>query len=169
MVLNDANGRAGGHRGRGGGRGNYGGSHHRGAQGGRGGHNGRYVSISSPLVNFGCILPNSIPFPQANADTILPVGGRLKHFAQNWREISNDQWVISTVSEGLCLDFNSPPIQSFRLPEISMNEEQMALCESEVMALILKQAIVLSEEKFENFISNIFVIPKKTKRLQAGY
>ena len=44
-----------------------------------------------------------------------------------------------------------------------MNAEQMALCDSEVKALILKNAIVLSREELGDFISNIFVIPKKLK------
>ena len=38
-----------------------------------------------------------------------------------------------------------------------MNAEQMALCDSEVKALILKLAIVLSKEELGDFISNIFV------------
>ena len=163
-ALNDANGRVGGHRGnngRGGGRGNYG--NRGGAQGGRGGHNGRYLPFSYPLAITNHIPPNAVPLPVAYDILILPVGGRLKQFVQNWREISNDPWVINTVSEGLWLDFQSPPIQSFRFPEISMNAEQMALCDSEVEALILKNAIVLSREELGDFISNIFVIPKKLK------
>ena len=139
--------------------------HRGGAQGGRGGHSGWYVPFSYPLVTTEHNLPNTVPSPLAYADSILPMGGRLKNSAQNWREISNDPWVISTVSEGLWLDFQSPPIQSFRFPEISMNAEQMALCDSEVKALILKQAIVLSKEDWEILLAISSLFQRNKKRV----
>ena len=91
------------------------------------------------------------------------VGGRLRQFANSWREISNDPWVIDTVTNGLWLDFDSNPFQSFIRPEISMNEEQSSLCDQEIEALIGKGAIVASSLSPGDFVCNIFVIPKKIK------
>lgn len=91
------------------------------------------------------------------------VGGRLRQFANSWREISNDPWVIDTVTNGLWLDFDSNPFQSFIRPEISMNEEQSSLCDQEIEALIGKGAILASSLSPGDFVCNIFEIPKKIK------
>ena len=37
-----------------------------------------------------------LPLPQPQ----IPVGGRLAHFALNWQNITNDQWVLSLIKNG---------------------------------------------------------------------
>ncbi|KAK4003718.1 hypothetical protein OUZ56_005473 [Daphnia magna] len=37
------------------------------------------------------------------------VGGRLQFFAKNWKRVTDDPWVLGTVSEGLKIDFISNP------------------------------------------------------------
>lgn len=33
------------------------------------------------------------------------VGGKLQHFLQNWKQISNDQFILKIISEGYKLEF----------------------------------------------------------------
>ena len=38
-----------------------------------------------------------------------PVGGRLRLFANAWKELSVDSWVLQTISQGYQIEFTSPP------------------------------------------------------------
>ena len=42
----------------------------------------------------------------------LPVGGRLKFFIDQWRKITDNKWVLSTISKGYKLEFQSFPPQT---------------------------------------------------------
>jgi hypothetical protein len=74
-------------------------SDHRGLRG-RGGASRRYDS--SPL--------SLSVFPLCNAENVK-VGARLRDFARNWVTVSDDPWVLRTVSEGLVINFSSRPTQ----------------------------------------------------------
>lgn len=41
-----------------------------------------------------------------------PIGDRLRFFVDHWHSISNDPWIIQSVSEGIQIDFESLPFQS---------------------------------------------------------
>lgn len=80
------------------------------------------------------------------------------HFA--WEEITKDPWVLSTVAEGLSLEFTSVPSQSHIPENAHMNPSQFELCDTEVNSLIEKGAVIECEAP--SFISGISLIPKKT-------
>ena len=42
----------------------------------------------------------------------IPVGGRLRFFLENWKQITDDQWVLSVIEEGYKLEFIKNPPQS---------------------------------------------------------
>ena len=42
----------------------------------------------------------------------IPVGGRLRFFLQNWKKITDDQWVLSVIEEGYKLEFIQKPPQT---------------------------------------------------------
>ena len=46
-----------------------------------------------------------LPLPQPQ----IPVGGRLAHFALNWQNITNDQWVLSMIKNGYQIPFKEQP------------------------------------------------------------
>lgn len=47
----------------------------------------------------------------------LPVKGRLQHFAEKWKEITTDEWVLETISQGLTLKFKTqPPLSPKPIP-----------------------------------------------------
>ena len=65
--------------------------------------------------------PPAVPAP---ADPVAKVGARLRDFADNWVSITDDQWVLSTVRNGLLIDFVSQPSQD-RLPrDVVMSERE---------------------------------------------
>ena len=39
----------------------------------------------------------------------IPVGGRLSNFVKKWESVTDDEWVLTTIREGLQLDFNVIP------------------------------------------------------------
>ena len=93
-----------------------------------------------------------MPFTQA---------GNLSNNLPNWREITGDPWVLETVS-GYHLEFESLPYQS-RLPKLpTFNEKEAELIELEINILVSKGAISEVCPCHNEFISNIFLVPKKT-------
>ena len=97
----------------------------------------------------------SIPYPD------VPVGGRLHLFSHFWSSITSDRFVLQTVA-GLHLDFfeevyqNSPALQL----KFSLEEEKAA--DEEIRSLLLCGAIIESVHEEGEFISNVFLRPKKT-------
>jgi hypothetical protein len=94
----------------------------------------------------------------------MGVASRLKSFASHWASITDDIWVLKTVSEGLRLEFTAKPVQKFFPPEISMSDEMTAICDQEVDDLLFKQAITEITEGSDGFVCSFFCIKKK----QAG-
>ncbi|KAK4005815.1 hypothetical protein OUZ56_010939 [Daphnia magna] len=70
------------------------------------------------------------------------VGGRLQFFAGNWKQITDDPWVLETVSEGLKIDFISEPTRGALPLPVAMSKEMGQVCDDEVASLISKRAIV---------------------------
>ena len=87
-------------------------------------------------------------------------GGRIARFAVEWLRLVLDPWILSTVSQGLHLDFISEPIQFTIQPNACMDTQQHNCCELEVISLLEKGAIIRARD--QGFISSIFLIPKRT-------
>ena len=92
----------------------------------------------------------------------LPVGGRLSHFVDKWRQVTTDKWVLEVVDRGLAIDLlETPPFQgilftrSSRLGSETMNQEIEALLEKQVIV-----PLSLSQAR-EGFYSTYFTVPKK--------
>ena len=82
-----------------------------------------------------------------------------------WRKITSDPWVLETVS-GYHLEFNALPVQLVlpRPPPLSEREKQ--LIDEEITKLLTKGAIRKVTSCPYEFISNIFLVPKKTGDLR---
>ena len=91
--------------------------------------------------------------------------GNLLHNLEVWRRITSDPWVLETVS-GYHLEFNTLPVQSVlpRPPPFSEREKQ--LIDEEITKLLTKGAIRKVYSCPYEFISNIFLVPKKTGDLR---
>ena len=114
-----------------------------------GGRGRRYVTTQNDLIV-------SMPHPPPASFC----GGRLRFFQTNWGRLSSDPWVLSTISNGLQIDFLSVPFQSFPPLMIRMAEEMEKVCDEEVVSLLEKKAIEETSDS-DGFFSALFVIPKK--------
>lgn len=88
------------------------------------------------------------------------IGGRLAHFLELWSFLTDDQWVLDSVREGVRIPFESTPFQSRPGVNMHMSPEMKRICGSEVLALLEKGAIERIPKAEEGFLSGIFVITK---------
>ncbi|CAC5403693.1 unnamed protein product [Mytilus coruscus] len=91
-----------------------------------------------PKKNFGEFKSSGKQTP-ANKPWI-PVEGRLKHFIQEWESITDDQWVLKTLQEGLKLEFQETPHLTC-IKHTSVNARNFHIILAEVEDLIEKNAI----------------------------
>lgn len=97
----------------------------------------------------------------------IPVGGRLKFFLKEWEMITDDQWVLSTIKEGLKLDFiTKPPYTGVKQTNVTAQNLDILL--QEVNALLEKGAIepVPQNDIQKGFYSTFFLVPKKSGDLR---
>ncbi|EFX70828.1 hypothetical protein DAPPUDRAFT_327777 [Daphnia pulex] len=74
-------------------------------------------------------------------------GGRIARFAFEWSKLTLDPWILSTVSQGLQLDFISDPVQFSIPPNACMDTHQYDCCKQEANSLIEKGAIVRARDQ----------------------
>ena len=85
-----------------------------------------------------------------------------------WRQITSDPWVLESVSGYHHLEFEDDmiPIQS-SLPNLPMlNRHEESIMNNEVEKLVTKGAIEKVNRCPGEFLSNIFLVPKKTGDLR---
>ena len=94
----------------------------------------------------------------------IPVRGRLAHFAQNWANITDDEWVLSLIRKGYRIPFKERPILSpdpvfFQRPLSQQLEEEVA-------SLLSKGAVEEIIPECPGYYSRIFLVPKKNGKLR---
>ena len=95
---------------------------------------------------------HSVPLLQA---------GCLSQNLSKWREFTSDPWILQTVS-GYHLEFETTPHQ-VNLPKFpNFSESKTVLIESEIRKLISKGAVTEVSPCDNEFISTVFLVPKKT-------
>ena len=96
----------------------------------------------------------------AQEEVDRPVGGRLQFFQKNWEKISQDEWILETMS-GCRVEFMSPPHQGREPAFIQQDEEKSRALDAELEKLIAKEAIEpVYTPSQATFISPMFVVPK---------
>ena len=81
----------------------------------------------------------------------------LKH----WKSITKDKFLLGLV-RGIKLNFHSLPWQLNPPSPIAMSEYEMSLVDEEVQGMVRKGAIVRVGSAWGQFLSSIFLIPKKS-------
>ena len=89
-----------------------------------------------------------------------PIGGRIKHFLKNWEILTQDPWVLETVS-GYKLEFVQLPFQEKIPNAIKFSKEETVLVRQEIDQLLQKCAIRQVPSYQCHFQSNLFLVPKK--------
>ncbi len=97
-----------------------------------------------------------------NRDSSVRLGGRVQYFAEFWPSLTQDPWVLDSVSFGTRIPFFERPSEPARLPNMVMSDELMNICDEEVKALLEKGAIEEISDSSQFFVSGLFVIPKRT-------
>ena len=80
--------------------------------------------------------------------------GKLKFCVNTWKEYTDDPFILQTVS-GFCKTFQ------FWIPQqIDFSPEQKCIVDNEITELLSKGVIESSDFEKDQFISNIFIVPK---------
>ena len=88
------------------------------------------------------------------------LAGRLRHFLPNWQQITLDPAILDTVW-GYKLEMTSPPIQNkIRSPPCFSHTESENI-DIEITALLNKGALNKAEQVSGQFLSKIFLVPKR--------
>jgi len=83
-----------------------------------------------------------------------------------WLKITNDLWVLDTVKNGYQIEFNVFPQGSFFMNEIQFSKEKAEIVSTEIDKLLMKGAIKEVDSVEDQFISNLFLVPKKDGSLR---
>ena len=90
----------------------------------------------------------------------VPLAGRLKHFLLQWQKLTRDPQILSIV-EGIKIPFLSKPFQGKPPHQIHFSSDQKSLVHLELQAMMQKGAISPTSHSLDQFVSNIFLVPKK--------
>ena len=90
-------------------------------------------------------------------ETFTPVGGRLSLFLDTWAEITEDCWVLQTVS-GYQLPFHTLPESNLNPAPHIIKPDQEDLIHAEIERLIANKAIEETSDLF--YLNQIFLVPK---------
>jgi len=96
-------------------------------------------------------------FPEKKLKS-FPLAGRLQYFLQNWKKITSNPEILNWVSG---LDFHSKPYQLKPPYQAKMSKEETSLISQEVKAMLGKGAIQKVTNVEGQFLSNLFLVPKK--------
>ena len=102
--------------------------------------------------------PLPLPLPS------IPVGGRLAHFAQNWANITDDEWGLTLIRKGYRIPFEERPILSPH--PVFFQQPLSQQLEEEVASLLSKGAVEEIIPECPGHYSRIFLVPKKNGKLR---
>jgi hypothetical protein len=78
-----------------------------------------------------------------------------------WLKITKDLWVLDTVKNGYQIEFNVFPQGSSFMNEIQFCKQKTEIVSTEIDKLLMKGAIKEVDAVEDQFISNLFLVPKK--------
>ena len=110
------------------------------------------------------VMPQLPAFPQAvHAGT---VGGRLSLYLENWKMVTQDQWVLSVIEKGYVIDFwSKPPLSSIPIPSpLPADKVKRQAVRGQVNILLEKRVIEpVLDPTSPGFYNRLFVVPKPAK------
>ena len=90
----------------------------------------------------------------------LPLAGRVKYFIRNWKRLTGDMAVLNIVN-GYQIPLLDSPRQPFLPPGAKLCPEEKQLVDQEIDQMLEKGAITRVNPSPDQFLSNIFTVPKK--------
>ena len=90
----------------------------------------------------------------------FPAAGRLRFFLQNWKKLTNDPFNLKVV-QGSQIPLLSERTQFSYPLKVQMKQEEQILVDQEIENMLEKQATKLVQPSKYQFLSAIFLLPKK--------
>ncbi|CAC5399049.1 unnamed protein product [Mytilus coruscus] len=119
-----------------------------------------------PKKNFGEFKSSGKQTAAANK-TWIPVGGRLKHFIQELESITDDQWVLTTLQEGLKLEFQETP-RLTGIKHTSINARNLHIILTEEAYPITSTSFLETLHQRSHLSNSIYTTRKKSFELVVG-
>ena len=127
-----------------------------------------FVSPNESLVSKKCFDPAELKYVHPDLLRMFPNfkqenfsnAGKIRLFAQNWRKLTSDPHIMEIV-EGWKLPLKSRPHQVREPGVISMSQKEQEVIDLEIQSMLQKEVIQIAEPSTDQFVSNIFVRPKK--------
>ena len=90
----------------------------------------------------------------------LFIAGRIKYFIKNWEELTTDSFILNVVM-GCKIDLLHTPHQHYCPNETKFSEKEKLFVQEELAKLLHKHVIIPSKHEKDEFVSTIFLTPKK--------
>ena len=96
------------------------------------------------------------------SQTVKPgfVAERIKLFTQDWESITTDSYILNMVT-GCKIDLQKIPVQHIAPRETNFSAKELHFVNDEIAKLLNKKVIIPSQHEDDQFISTIFLTPKK--------
>ena len=106
-----------------------------------------------------------VGFPFSKADLEIGVSlfraGSVSHHVSEWEQITSDKYILSTIREGLTIEFLETPICKFSPFSTNHSKIEEDVIDLEITKLLQKGVIEYTIRENGDFVSSIFTRPKK--------
>ena len=101
----------------------------------------------------------NVNIPSINRKTDF-VAGNIKNHIDEWYKLTDDKHVLETVT-GCKIELSEIPYQSNLPKPLNVSEKEAEIIDNEIESMLKKQVIKISQHENDEFISGIFLRPKK--------
>ena len=106
---------------------------------------------------------NDVEVRNRSEQTVDIIGGRLKQFASQWQCITSDPFILNSVNHYKIEFENGEPHQCMPPKEINLTRQEQEVIDVEIDKLLIKGVISETTHCHGEYISTIFVRPKKDR------
>ena len=110
------------------------------------------------VTEYESLLPSLVEVYRLEADNSQ--AGQLPYFVNEWRALTSDTEILETVT-GQHIEFNETPVQINPPFQPCWGEKEACIIDTEISDLLSKGVITESVHECDEFISTIFLRPKK--------
>ena len=109
------------------------------------------------------LLLTSLGFVLDSTLETIPLGGRIKHYIDNWSLVTSNDWVLNVVSKGYQIPFKTIPHQTSYPVNPPAKGNAFDVLVSEADALLSKNAVQIVSKTVGEYVSSYFAVPKPRK------
>ena len=89
--------------------------------------------------------------------------GRVNTCFETWEKLTSDRTILSNIKHGYVIEFDDTPSQHKPAHEIKLKQDEYNFLKQELSDMLDKGIITKSQHEDNEYISNIFLRPKKTE------